>query len=401
MAVVSSDRLSAAVPRTNRARAWRLVGVVLVAALLGFLAGLAGFALGHEARLRPSPWLAVAVLASLIVPIVVHECGHVAAGRVLGFQFKWMTLGPLRITRQHGRLRPGWNRLPQLRGGAVMLLPDGDHDLPRRLAWTIAAGPLASLALAAAAWAAARRPGGDPWILVAVTSLLIGVATSLPTNMGGMRSDGARLLDLWRGGTASARECRMMAIASAMSAGRRPSTWDAAIMQAILAEPAAYPQEVPGLLSVYFWCLDRDAVDEAETVLMRARTAAAVHPPMLRAAVQLEYAWWLAVQGGDLAQAEREYAAAAEAPIMSESTRLRAWAAVLWRRGAHDEARKTVDEALAALATEEMGGATPLLERMTRASIGEACEGAGRTCVSPTRPAPTGRGGREPWQTRP
>ena len=28
---------------------------------------------------------------------------------------------------------------------------------------------------------------------------------------------------------------------------------------------------------------------------------------------------------------------------------LRAWAAVLWRRGSHDEARKTVDAALAAL----------------------------------------------------
>lgn len=311
-------------------------------------------------------------MVGVVAAIAVHELGHVVAGLTQRFVFRWMTVGPIRVSLARGRLRVGLNRLGMSWGGAAMLQPLDDRDLVRRMAWFTAGGPLASLALAAVSWTAAQGPWRHMWLLLCLASLLVAVATLVPSQMNGLRSDGGRLLDLLRDGPARQRECRIMAIAGAMGAGRRPSTWDAGMMRAILDEPAAYPQEVPGLLSVYLWCLDRDAVDEAGAVLMRAQAAAAAHPAALRAAVQLEYAWWLAVQRGDLAQAERELAAATTAPVMSESTRLRARAAVLWRRGAHDEARKTVDEALAALATEEMGGATPLLERMTRQSVGDA-----------------------------
>ena len=63
-------------------------------------------------------------------------------------------------------------------------------------------------------------------------------------------------------------------------------------------------------------------------------------------------------------------AEAGSAMVPGESTRLRAHAAVLSRQGAHADARRAMDAALAALAAENMGGAAPLLQRMTRESVG-------------------------------
>lgn len=346
-----------------------MIGVVLASAVVGALAGMAGFSSGRASRVAPSPWLAVGLLACLVVPIAVHELGHVVAGLAQGFTFRWMTVGPIRVASEHGRLRVRWNPLGLLWGGTAMLLPHDDRNLPHRMWWLAAGGPLASLGLAAVSWAAAQSTGGAVWLLLALVSLAIGVVTLVPNTMNGLRSDGARLLDLIRGGAASRRECRILAIAGAMSAGRRPAAWDAGLMHEILAEPPGYHYEVASLLSVYYWCLDRDAGDEAEAVLTRAHAAAEAHAPILRAAVHLECAWWHAVRRGDVARAEAELAAAGETPVLSESTRHRARAAVLWHRGAHDEARAEVNTSLAALAAEDMGGAAPLLERLAHESL--------------------------------
>lgn len=357
-------------PAAKRSRSrWRLAGVIVASALVGVIAGLAGFATGRSARVQPSPWLPVTGLAGALIAIAVHELGHVAAGLTQGLAFKWMTVGPLRVSLEHGRLRFGVNRVGILWGGVAVLQPRDDRDLRRRMCWFAAGGPLASLALAAVAWVAAEGAWREAWLMTCLASLLMAVVTLVPSQMHGLRSDGGRLLDLLRDGPARQRECRMLEIIGAMNAGRRPSSWNAGTMRAILEEPAGYHLEVPSLLSAYLWCLDRDAVDEAEAVLERAVASATTHAPFFRAAVLLEAAWWHAVKRDDLALAERALDEAGSATVLGESTRLRAHAAVLSRRGAHADARRAMDAALAALDTENMGGATPLLQRMTRESV--------------------------------
>ena len=348
----------------------RHAGVILVSALVGAMAGLAGFMTGRGARLSPFPWLAVAGIAGVLAAIAVHELGHVVGGLTQRFTFRWMTVGPLRVSLERGRLRFSVNRVGILWGGTAVLQPLDDRDLLRRMCWIAAGGPLASLALAAVAWVAAQGAGREAWLMTCLASFLIAVVTLVPSQMNGLRSDGGRLLDLLRDGPARQRECRLLAILVAMNDGQRPASWNADTMRAILEEPAGYHLEIPSLLSAYLWCLDRDAIDEAEAVLERALVATTTHAPVFRAAVLLEAAWWHAVMRDNLALAERELAEAGSAMVLGESTRLRAHAAVLSRQGAHADARRAMDAALAALATENMGGAAPLLQRMTRESVG-------------------------------
>lgn len=360
---------------------WRHAGPAFAFVLIGLLAGVAGVAAGRSAAAPPSLWLAPASLVCVVAAIVAHEIGHVAAGLAHRFTFRWMTVGPVRVRWDRGRLRVGRHPFGTLWGGAALLVPNDDRDLPRRLAWLVAGGPLASFTLAIAAWIAADGAWRELALLMAVASLAIGLVTVVPSTLNGLRSDGGRLLDLLRGGPSSRRECRIVAIAAAMATGQRPAQWDAGTMRAILAEPSGYHHEIPSLLSVYLWCLDRDAIHEAEAVLTRARDAAGPHAPHLRAVVHLESAWWHAVKGRDRALAERALAAAGDTPVSSPSTRLRARAAVSWLHGARDEATQAATAALAALAVEDLGGATPLLERMTHEATGgpePATNGSGR-----------------------
>ena len=89
-------------------------------------------------------------LAGLYCVLVVHECGHLLAGWLVGFRFQLFTLGPLRVQRdESGRIRPGLNRDLAMYGGAALALPTDGRDLRWRYAWFAAGGPLMSFALAA------------------------------------------------------------------------------------------------------------------------------------------------------------------------------------------------------------------------------------------------------------
>ena len=84
-----------------------------------------------------------------IVVLLAHECGHLLAGRLVGFRFQFLALGPLLVSRSEaGRVRVGLNREPALFGGAALALPTDDRDLVRRYTWFVAGGPILSVILA-------------------------------------------------------------------------------------------------------------------------------------------------------------------------------------------------------------------------------------------------------------
>ena len=116
---------------------------------------------------------AVVIAVAAVVALVVHEAGHAVAALALG--------------GEQLRLVPGW---PALRVEAT--LPDG----PGVEFAFVVAGVLANVG---AAGGLLMVPAPEPWpgvlLVAAVVQLVCVVVNLLPAG----RSDGARLLALWRG----------------------------------------------------------------------------------------------------------------------------------------------------------------------------------------------------------
>src|SRR5262245_21954437 len=84
-------------PAVARSRRRRLAQIVVWLALAAQV-GLALFI--------PAVRLNVVLVYLLWLPVVaVHEGGHLLAGWAVGFRFRVLTVGPLRIAREGGRLR--------------------------------------------------------------------------------------------------------------------------------------------------------------------------------------------------------------------------------------------------------------------------------------------------------
>ena len=81
---------------------------------------------------------------SLFLLISIHEFGHLAAGRAVGFHFKAIRIGPLQFMRSAQGLKLTFQRLSDLSGFAAIRI-DKIQRLARRYAIFIAGGPLANL----------------------------------------------------------------------------------------------------------------------------------------------------------------------------------------------------------------------------------------------------------------
>jgi hypothetical protein len=169
--------------------------------------------------------LAVACLASLWLAPGIHELGHLIAGRLVGFRFHFVTVGPLKFAREGGRIRiklmKGWSMLMGLAG----TLPTDNRDLRGRMTIMLAGGPAASLLLTAISLALYfgldyhRSSLSDLplleqlisalLLLCGLLSLGIILITVLPIRIGNLSTDGAKLLMLRTGGSEAERHCAM------------------------------------------------------------------------------------------------------------------------------------------------------------------------------------------------
>ena len=227
-----------------------------------------------------------------VLVVVAHECGHVAGGLLVGWSFRLLFIGPVRIVRVRGRLRAEWHRLSYLHGGAALVTPrrwETARQFRRHRCWVVVGGPLASLLLACLAALSVRArssPGVDiPHASLSVQfqaftaflSLMIGVGTLLPFRMGhGMRSDGLQLVRLLRVPTSATGRAELDAEDHRLQA----------LLTALYLRPREWPDELvaqlstlrgsEGLVMQYYRALDQAHVGIARDLLQRALDATAL-----------------------------------------------------------------------------------------------------------------------------
>ncbi len=365
----------AAVPLMRRS----LLGMGL-AVVLGAMFGYFGIQVGRQLTELKSLVPAERVLLVLWLPltwlitVAWHECGHLLGGRWVGGRFLLLVIGPFKWVRTVSGVRFGLNRSLNASGGLAASLPSDDRDLRRRMAVMVAGGPGASLVLMLAMAAVAMAIGPQAWPLgrgmalaLGAMSGLIFVVTIIPTQMGGLKSDGLRIYTLLRGGPAAEREAALLSLTIASLGGVRPADYDPVKLAAATLPDDGSVHALYGHFSAFHRHADRREYAEAQSRLDRVMAGEVELPSFMREMARAEYAWLLAmaaVEGvGDreaLARAARSWLTSTGAVAFDPATRHRAEAAVLLAEGRRTEAAAAARAGILAVETRSM---TPVRNR--------------------------------------
>jgi hypothetical protein len=111
-------------PRARRLKPYDpgLLGLVLVGLLMA------------SVLLPAAAWLLVCVIA--------HELGHLVAGLLVRWEFRYLLAGPLAISREANGLQFRWAHRRLLGGGRVLMVPRSLESLRRNQLIVIAGGPM-------------------------------------------------------------------------------------------------------------------------------------------------------------------------------------------------------------------------------------------------------------------
>lgn len=204
-----------------------------------------GFAIGYLFDTHLSPYFSenqsftdivdtiLIALSLLWFSILVHETGHILAGLWRNMKFYGVSVWFLKLERQSDdKLHFGINREINVWGGLARMLPESSQNLRNDVAWMVAGGPIASILfgilLFFVFWQFKGQFLAQPLIIGSLTSVLIGLGSLIPYNFGSQfRSDGERLLALWKDDSDSRQDLAIMVIASSILVGKRPAEIDA------------------------------------------------------------------------------------------------------------------------------------------------------------------------------
>jgi hypothetical protein len=307
--------------------------------------------------------LVTAVLLAILLTTAIHELGHLLAGKLVGLRFQLLVIGPLRLSREDGRLRLGWHRGSAIFNGLTGSIPSDNHNLPRRLLVFTLGGPLASLIqtllagtlffrwradvvfINSVAWAA------EGAALLAILGAVYFLSAIKPgSRYSGQPADGGRIVSLLRGGPQAERWCALAALYGADQQGQRPRDWDEKLVRQALQGFDHTQDGQNARLLAYQWALDNGRIAEANRWLEEAVAIRPTWMPGTKVRLVWEKIYFSARYLHDAVQARRGLAHI-QHKLVNEPQHLRAEAAVLLAEGDIARAKTTAQAALAGLPT--------------------------------------------------
>jgi hypothetical protein len=247
---------------------------------------------------------------ALLLVVVVHELGHLLAGWMVGFRFNSITIGPISIYLEYGRLKVRVRRsLPA--GGSAGMHVDRVFRLRRRLLIFTAGGPLANLLSGAVTLLfLSYVPMTGTWFstladLFWMISVILGVGNLLPFRLGALYPDGARIWMFLSSRAKSRRRITTAAIASQSQAGVRPRQFRRTWLQAASSVQDGSVDEFAGNWTAYIAASDRKDTSVAAFHLERCLALVSLLGPSLRDLVALEAAVFMAWSRKDVPTAQK------------------------------------------------------------------------------------------------
>ncbi|WP_420643753.1 site-2 protease family protein [Candidatus Leptofilum sp.] len=303
--------------------------------------------------------LVIGSIIGFLFVILLHELGHLLGGKLVGFRFVLLIVGPLKVTRSASGPQFGLNRSLALAGGIAASFPTSNHNLRAGFLSMIAGGPITSLVcgLLFLLPGLILQPMDNEITvgylllqILGIASLTISLGTLIPSETGGLKSDGSRLLELWRNDPAAMNTNLITLLSANSMAGIRPRDWDDDLINQLLTSNSEPNNLTPTIASfLYAHALDKNDLTTARKQLQRLLDSNHLQPAVAQTAVWHNAAFFEAWVRQDLAQAEQFMAQAGKDGFSEPQTRLLAQTAVALLRQEFDKTKSLLDEAEKAL----------------------------------------------------
>lgn len=297
------------------------------------------------------------LLLAIFFVIAVHELGHVSAGLLMDFEFKMITVGPFMVQKEGKKLKWKWNKNLNTAGGLALCIPRNSDNITKKFMFFAAGGPLASLLLGIVAYLLTYLISYNNQVffsfayntffsIAAVFSSFIFILTVLPMKEGGFYTDGARILNLWRGGYQAKIEAVLLQVTSQLFAGARPKQIDILPIQEAIEYPIEAPFKAYLHSFLYYHHLDTHLIDQAAEHLEKYASYLDEIPGGYQAMVWLEKSYFEATYQDAPERAQDFYNRAKIGAIIPKSLVLRVEAAIAKAEQKHDLAIQKAQEAL-------------------------------------------------------
>lgn len=293
------------------------------------------------------------LVAIILLVLIVHEVGHVLAGLWVGFEFRMITVGPFMLQKEGNKTRFRWNTRLNAAGGLALCLPKTEQNLKNNFIKFVAGGPIASLLFAllclAIYYNGQTRSAQNFWLLSGTMSTMIFFTTIIPMRSKGFFSDGARILNLMKGGEDATIDLVILTTTIASSSGIRPRDLNVAPIQQILN--SEYPHPFIPYLHIYMYnhWLDQQKSDKALAYLSAALEGIHNIPVGYQAMLWLDWAFHQAYYIQDISEAKKALAKAKISAVIPPHSVHKSKAAIYWAEGQHPAALQEANAALKAL----------------------------------------------------
>ena len=326
----------------------------LLPVLVGTVIGLAGdyLALRTDSIGVWAVWL-VGFLPALFLGILLHELGHLVAGRLAGFEFYRILAGPLMLARESSgyKLRFLPKRILALSGQTAMI-PRTAENLRRGFALFAAGGPVMTALLFVPLL---LIPWGPVASCLLVANLVMAFFSWVPMTISGSHTDGKILRTLAREGPLADRFAAILYVMAIDSRGVGTAPpWPREIVDRLSAEvpgPADREFLAEAAVLLHLHVFDGGEPTVVAAALERVLADAGRLRVDLRRAYFAEAAFFQGVYRGnaDLARAWLEDARKIKGGVALKDWNAGALAAIALAEGKPAEARPCIDRAIALL----------------------------------------------------
>jgi hypothetical protein len=298
----------------------------------------------RDLRNPAADFVFMSYLLSFVLTVVVHEVGHLLAGWIVGFRFSYISVGPLSLKVEYGRLKLRLQRAMPAAGYAGMHL-DRVRRLRRRLLFFTVAGPLANLlsATGAAILLDYFLSASKSWLYFPTQvflgiSLFIGLVNLVPFRLGMLYTDGARIAMLLSSRPRARRWICIMALANQNQRGVRSKHLRRTWLEAASSLSDGSVDDFAGNWMAYASANDRKEASLAALHLERCLALVNLLGPTTQDLVALEAAVFTAWFRKDAVTAQKWREQVRKFKAIPELPRIRADVALLCARVEYDQA---------------------------------------------------------------
>jgi len=297
-------------------------------------------------------WLLPSLLLAVFIVLAVHEGGHVIGGLLAGDKFGFMTVGPLTLTKEKGKLTFKINRNLSMAGGLALMMPTGGNINAKKRALMVAGGPIMSLIfgllmLAIYQWIAVNsiKPIQILITLLSFTSLGIFLTTIIPYKSGGFMSDGMQLLNIFRNNPESQQYFAILQLFAISQHGIRPAEYDSQTLSTSLLPSPNIALVLSAHLYHHYHFLDKQDIPKAKYHLDETAQRLNHYPEAFRYMVQLNIVFFEAFYHKNIEIAQSNWEQAEPFAIEKAPSYYIAKAALTSLKGETEDATQAIAQA--------------------------------------------------------